>query len=491
MEVYVDDMLVKSKEELAHLDNLSETFATLRQYQMKLNPSKCAFRVASRKFLGFMVFQRGIEANSEKVQAILDMTSPKTVKEVQKLTGRIAALNTFVSKAMDKCLPFFKILKKAFIWTDKCEAAFQEFKRYLSNPPLLSPSKKGENLYLYLAVSATAIPRSENMLANEIVKQASSEEGSTSSIDFKVEVQKHPNIEEVPTFVIQSTNNWMTPIISFLQDRHLPQDAEEARKVRKKVTRFTILNDTLYKRGFSMPYLKCINEEEAKYILEEIPSRGLWRPRRPQSLGKQSYPNRLLLAYYAGRRKEARQEVRQVPEIRECPTPSSGDTDDDSLPLSHLHNRELISTTARTPTGETPFKLTYGTEAIIPVKMGISNIKRETFHEESNDNQLKINLDCLDDTRDEAFNGLTKYQQKMVEYHNKRVKLKRLDIGDLVLCKVTSATKDLAQGKLGPTWEGPYQVVHYSRQGSYHLETLDGQKLPRPWNIEHLKKYHQ
>ena len=111
MEVYVDDMLVKSKEELAHLDDLKETFTTLRQYQMKLNPNKCAFGVASGKFLGFMVSQRGIEANPKKVRAILDITLPKTVKEVQKLTRRIAALNKFVSKATDKCLPFFKTLK--------------------------------------------------------------------------------------------------------------------------------------------------------------------------------------------------------------------------------------------------------------------------------------------------------------------------------------------------------------------------------------------
>ena len=108
MEVYVDDMLVKSKEELAHLDDLKETFATLKQYQMRLNSSKCVFGVASGKFLGFVVSQRGIEANQEKVQAIINMASPRTVKEVQKLTGRIAALNRFVSKASDKCLPFFK-----------------------------------------------------------------------------------------------------------------------------------------------------------------------------------------------------------------------------------------------------------------------------------------------------------------------------------------------------------------------------------------------
>ena len=76
------------------------------------------------------------------------MTSPKTVKEVQKLTRRIAVLNRFVSKAMDKCLPFFKTLKQAFAWTDECEIAFQELKHYLSNPPFLSSSKEEENLYL-------------------------------------------------------------------------------------------------------------------------------------------------------------------------------------------------------------------------------------------------------------------------------------------------------------------------------------------------------
>nr|XP_023929841.1 uncharacterized protein LOC112041170 [Quercus suber] len=157
MEVYVDDMLVKSKEELIHLDDLKETFTTLKQYHMKLNPNKCVFGVASGKFLGFMVSRRGIEVNPEKVQAIINMASPKTVKEVQKLIGRIAALNRFVSRATDKCLPFFKTLRQAFAWTDECEAAFQELKRYLSNPPLLSPSKEGENLYLYLAVSDTAV----------------------------------------------------------------------------------------------------------------------------------------------------------------------------------------------------------------------------------------------------------------------------------------------------------------------------------------------
>ena len=157
VKAYVDDMFVKSKEEKDHLDDLKETFNTLRQYKMKLNLSKCAFRVSSGKFLGFIVSQRGIEANPEKVRAILEMSLPRTTKEVQSLTGRVAALNRFVSKATDKCLPFFKTLKKAFAWTEECETAFQELKHYLSNPPLLSPSKEGEDLFLYLAVSVTAV----------------------------------------------------------------------------------------------------------------------------------------------------------------------------------------------------------------------------------------------------------------------------------------------------------------------------------------------
>ena len=107
------------------------------------------------------------------------------------------------------------------------------------------------------------------MVADKISKLASSEEGGLNK-GLKTKVQKHPNIEEVPTFTTQSMNSWMTLIVSFLQDGHLPQDADEARKIKKRAARFTILNDTLYKRGFSMPYLKCVNENEAKYILEEI-----------------------------------------------------------------------------------------------------------------------------------------------------------------------------------------------------------------------------
>ena len=116
MEVYIDDMLVKSTTTELHIAHLSEAFQILREYNMKLNPSKCAFGVSTGKFLGFIVNNRGIEANPDKIKALLDMPSPSSIKEVQLLTGRIAALSRFVSRASDKCQPFFQVLKKAFQW---------------------------------------------------------------------------------------------------------------------------------------------------------------------------------------------------------------------------------------------------------------------------------------------------------------------------------------------------------------------------------------
>ena len=153
VEVYVDDMLVKSAREAQHLNYLQETFDTLRWYKIKLNPSKCAFGIASGKFLGFMISQRGIETNPNKIQAILNMEPPWNVKDIQSLNGLVVAFNRFVSKATDKCLPFFRVLRKAFEWTDECQQAFEDLKAYLASTPLLSPSKPREELYLYLAVS--------------------------------------------------------------------------------------------------------------------------------------------------------------------------------------------------------------------------------------------------------------------------------------------------------------------------------------------------
>ena len=153
MEVYIDDMLVKSTTAELHIAHLSETFQILRKYNMKLNLAKCAIGVSAGKFLGFIVNNRGIEANPDKIKVVLDMPPPSSIKEAQRLTGRIAALSRFVSRASDKCQPFFQVLKKAFQWDANCEEAFSALKAYLSSPPILVSPSEWELLTLYLAVS--------------------------------------------------------------------------------------------------------------------------------------------------------------------------------------------------------------------------------------------------------------------------------------------------------------------------------------------------
>ena len=148
-------------------------------------------------------------------------------------------------------------------------------------------------------------------------------------------------------------------------------------------------------------------------------------------------------------------------------------------------------TTVRAPIGETPFKLAFGTDAVVPVEVEVSSLRMVCYDEKNNDEGLKLALDCLHEVREDTAQRMALYQERMMKYYNQRVKLNHFNPGDMVLWKVSQATKDPNEGKLGPNWEGPYKVVRYSRRGSYYLEDTNGKPLPRPWNAEHLKKYYQ
>jgi len=159
VEVYVDDLSVKSKTFEDHLKDLQEVFEVMQRYQMKLNPRKCMFAFQTGKFLGYVVSRKGIQPNPSKVKAIQDMISPNNVKEVQKLTGRVIALGHFISKQGEKCLPFFKTIrnKAPFGWTAECEKAFVNLKDYLSSDLVLTRPEPGEILYLYLGVAEEVV----------------------------------------------------------------------------------------------------------------------------------------------------------------------------------------------------------------------------------------------------------------------------------------------------------------------------------------------
>ena len=159
IEIYIDDMVVKSKVVSEHLGDLRVIFEILRSYRLRLNASKCSFGVGSGKFLAYMVTYKGIEINPDQIKAINDLRTPRNPREVQKLTGMAAALNRFISRSADRCRPFFLLINKwkNFEWTEECASAFQQLKDYLIRSPIMSSLKPDEVLFAYIAVAPYAV----------------------------------------------------------------------------------------------------------------------------------------------------------------------------------------------------------------------------------------------------------------------------------------------------------------------------------------------
>ena len=159
IEIYIDDMVVKSKVISEHLGDLRDIFEILRSYKLRLNASKCSFGVGSGKFLGYMVTHKGIEVNPDQIKVINNLRTPRNPKEVQKLTGMAATLNRFISRSAYRCRPFFLLINKwkNFEWTEECVKAFQQLKDYLARSPIMSSPKPNKVLFAYIAVASYAI----------------------------------------------------------------------------------------------------------------------------------------------------------------------------------------------------------------------------------------------------------------------------------------------------------------------------------------------
>ena len=159
IEIYIDDMVVKSKMVSEHLGDLRVIFEILRSYKLRLNASKCSFGVGLGKFLSYMITHKGIEVNPDQIKAINNLRTPQNPKEVQKLTGMVAALNRFISQSADRCRPFFLLINKwkNFEWTKECAESFQQLKDYLTQPPIMSSPELDEVLFAYIAVASYAV----------------------------------------------------------------------------------------------------------------------------------------------------------------------------------------------------------------------------------------------------------------------------------------------------------------------------------------------
>ena len=410
----------------------------------------------------------------------------------------------------------------------------------------------------------------------------------------------------------------MAPIISYLKDGTLSEGKDEARKLRVRSARYVRLNDALYKRGFSQPYLRCLSPNEANYVLREVHEGACGN-----HLGAKSLIHKVVCAgyYWPTIQADAKAYVKVCDQCQRfsniprqpseyltpmmAPWPftqwgldilgpflvgtrqmkflvvridyftkwveaepltsitqhnvknfvwksilckfrvprvlvsNNGRQFDNTLfkdfcehfgiqnhysspahpqvnGQAEVANRSLLKiiktrlegakgvwpdelpgvlwayrTIVRTPTGETPFKLAYGSKAVIPAKVHMANHRVTMYQDKDNEEQLRLNLDLIDEVRTDAEERTTRYKNLMARQHDAMVKPRQFNIRDLVLKKVSLTTKNPAHGKLGPNWEGPYRIINCKRQGSYYLEALDGRKLETPWNVEHLRRYYQ
>lgn len=862
MEVYIDDMVVKSKKAEDHLRDLKVAFRILDQYNMKLNPAKCHFGVGSGKFLGYMVTKRGIEASPEQIKAILNLKSPANVKDIQRLAGRVAALNRFISKSSDKCKEFYDILKKnkKFEWGEIQEQAFQQLKKYLSQPPLLMKPEVDEPLFLYMAVSRTTVsavlvkdhegqqhpvyyvsktlldaesrysyleklilalvmastklrhyfethpihiktnypikcvlrkPEMSGRLAKWSVKlsafnliyeprtaiksQALADFVADFSIDLEKEVElevqqldemkekwilftdgasnirgtglgiilKSPQGDIIPQAIsceFQATNNeaeyealiaglqlardmnirylevfvdsllitnhfngsyavkgerlmlylnvvkklvtffeifsikqvprddnseadalanlgsalripgdvkipiihivipaidhdqeilstndaekeddtksWTYPIKKYLQDGSIPTN-QNPKAFRMKVSRFTVIKNTLYRHSLAGPYLRCLEESEAHEVLRDIhegdcgnhtggralfskilrtgyywptmkkdsvdyalkcdacqrhanilhqPAEPLYPiispwpfmkwgmdivgklPKAPGGkvfmLAMTDYFSKWIEAeaFVQVREKEVISFIKRniltrfgVPAEITCdngsqfigkrttnfctswgikmitstpvhPQANGQAESSNKIIINNLKKRlkdkkgrwaeELPfvlwadRTTTKNATGQTPFSLVFGTEAVIPTEMVIPTARSQLQNIQDNQEALIQDLDTIDENRDLAKFRIAAHQQRISRSYNKNLRIRRFQIGDLVLRKAFQNTTNPADGKLAPKWEGPYLIDSDAGKGAYWLVTMEGDILPRSWNAIHLKAYH-
>ncbi|KAK3006034.1 hypothetical protein RJ639_016313 [Escallonia herrerae] len=560
-----------------------------------------------------------------------------------------------------------KAIRKAkdFEWTEECQKSFEELKRYLSSPPLLTKPITGEDLFIYLSISEVAV---STVLIRE-------EEGKQRPVYYISKVlqdveTRYPRIDKVALALVTSARklrpyfqshtivvltdqplgkvlqnpdasgrlvNWSVELGEF-DIKYQPRTAIKAQALSDFVVECTIPEDpqqlilsevsdpwflyvddgVLYKKSFSLPYLKCLTPKEADYALQEV-HEGICG----QHLGGRNLAHKILRQgyFWPGMQRDAIKFTKRCDQCQKftplthtpaaplsiltSPIPfamwgmdilgpfpmatgqrrfvivaidyftkwteaeplatitaskceeffwknvvcrfgvpkilitdngkqfdnsnfrsfceglsiclrftsvahpqSNGQTENMNRSILQGLKRKLddakgawvdelpkvlwaYRTTPHSVTGETPFLLCFGTEALLPVEVGLPTVRVLQFSEAENEENLRGNLDLLDDVRAQALDRVISTKQRVARFYNRRVRMRIFRVGDLVLRKLGVSNPKAAVGKLSPNWEGPYKISKVLRPGTYSLETLSGEAIPRTWNADNLRRYYQ
>ncbi|XP_070022717.1 uncharacterized protein [Nicotiana sylvestris] len=454
----------------------------------ELNPEKCAFGIASGKVLSFLVSNQGIEVNPAQIKAIEeipDIISNK--KEVQRLIGRIAALGRFISKSSEKCFKFFSTLKKQdhFEWNEECQQALRNL--------------KGLELAQELGINQIIIKSESQLVVNQML--------GTYEARMQQYLKKYGTV---------------------------PDDKKKAHALRKKAAQYCLKQDNLYHKMFGGPLARCLGPSQMEYVMKEIHEGhcGNHTGGRPlvRTLIRSGY-------YWPKMEKEAESFVtkcdkcqrygafKQVREnevknflwrniISQFGVPKEIVCDNDPQFIGEQITEffqswkiKRITSTPYYPEGNGQAESTnkvivnnlkkrleeskvYGAEALIPVEIGEPSTRFTLASQESNDEEMRVNLDLLEGRREDAFIRMTTQKKVIERYYNRKAHLRFLKVGDFMLKKVFQSTKAANAGKLSPTREEPYRVRDIAGKRAYELDTMDGKILPSHWNVVHLKRYY-
>ncbi|GKV25935.1 hypothetical protein SLEP1_g35307 [Rubroshorea leprosula] len=613
IEVYVDDMIVTSVRAEDHIGDLDETFQNLRRAQMKLNPLKCTFSVESGKFLGYVISKKGIEVNPEKVQAVQQMEPPKTVKDVQRLTGRVAALHRFIARSAERCLPFFKALwePKNFQWTDECQQAFDELKQYLASAPLLSKPVDGECLYLYLGVTEEAVSsvllREENKRQKPICYVSKVLQGAEQNyplaekaafalvctarklrayfqshqivvytdlplrkilqkpelsgrlIGWSVELSEYDlKFQPRTTIKGQAIADFLVECISVIEvDKALDYPAwvlyvDGAANIEGSGAGAVLIGPDGFKSEHALRFkfqttnnaaeyealiygLKLASElkvqsiqvfSDSQLVVGQIDKIPRADNHRADELSKLASP------------RDFNPQRSTIVEVLDAPSYTDFTVEWEMLssiaspwpfaqwgvdllgpfikgkggctflvvavdyftkwieakPLSTTTKRKIeeflfnsilcrfgipkriiadngpqfraaalrsfcndygIELALTSATGETPFSLAYGAEAVIPVEVGLPSDRSDRHDDQNNEQLLRENLDLVEEIREMSRIRNMAHQSRVAKFYNKRVRARQFQVGDLVLRKAGLTNTHSHMGKLAPNWEGP------------------------------------
>ncbi|GJT56486.1 reverse transcriptase domain-containing protein [Tanacetum coccineum] len=470
VEVYVDDMVVKSRTEREMLADISETFDNLRRINMKLNPKKYSFGVIEGKFLGYMVTSEGIRANPAKTKDIAEMQSPKTWGEMQSLAGKLAALNHFLSRSAEKSLPFFETLKDInkenkhdYRWTERIIKHFLKSSEEVHlvktyRPGLNNPSAKRNPICIPSGIKRSSERSTASGKARKVtpcalyqsVKQVLNKADTSGSMHLKARL--------VVAKAIRQGYYWPTMHRNVREEIHKCDSCQIHSPIPKLPKTF--------RTSIMAPWPFFQWGMDVLGPLLEAPRKINTAVAHPQANGLVERANRSLMKGIKTRLgRERKGWVEELPNVL------------------WAHRTSL-----KTNNGETPYSLTFGSEAVILAEIGMPMHRTMMIKEgNGNEEEMGLNLDLLTERREAVVIREAWYKMKMKQYYNKRVCPMSFKVSEHVYQK-NEASRVENLGKLGPKWEGPYLVVEAYQNGSYKLRTMDDQEVPRVWHAINLRR---